>query len=163
MMPSLSTLLNLFHPSPQGGKQSVPQEKRLTASRYAGSENDNTFYPGNNMSQMYRDRYDYDRQTIFSECLRAWRVNPLARRIVKLISMFIVGSGIQIKSDNKHTDKYLQSWWNHLLNQLDRKCVNFCDEATRAGNLFFLCTANQNTGMLYVRAVPADQIDQIVT
>ena len=162
-MPSLSTLLNLFHPSPQGGKQSVPQEKRLTASRYAGSENDNTFYPGNNMSQMYRDRYDYDRQTIFSECLRAWRVNPLARRIVKLISMFIVGSGIQIKSDNKHTDKYLQSWWNHLLNQLDRKCVNFCDESTRAGNLFFLCTANQNTGMLYVRAVPADQIDQIVT
>jgi hypothetical protein len=74
-----------------------------------------------------------------------------------------VGSGIEIKSDNKHTDKYLQSWWNHPLNQLDRKCVNFCDEATRAGNLFFLCTADQNNGMLYIRAVPADQIDEIVT
>ena len=55
------------------------------------------------MSGMYRDRYDYDRQTIFSECLRAWRVNPIARRIVKLISMFIVGAGIEVKSDNKHT------------------------------------------------------------
>jgi hypothetical protein len=112
---------------------------------------------------MYRDRYDYDRQTIFAECLRAWRVNPIARRIVKLISMFIVGSGIEIKSDNKHTDKYLQSWWRHPLNKLDHKCVNFCDEATRSGNLFFLCTADQANGMLYVRAVPADQVDQIIT
>ncbi len=163
-MPSLASLLNIFRPANQPSERSATQvEAKLTASKYAGSENDNTFYPGNNMSQMYRDRYDYDRQTIFSECLRAWRVNPLARRIVKLISMFVVGSGIAIKSDNKRTDKYLQSWWNHPLNQLDRKCVNFCDEATRSGNLFFLCTADQNTGMLYVRAVPADQVDQIIT
>ena len=115
------------------------------------------------MSGMYRDRYDYDRQTIFAECLRAWRVNPIARRIVKLLSMFIVGAGIEIKSDNKHTDKYLQDWWKHPLNQLDRKVVSFCDEATRSGNLFFLCTADQANGMLYVRAVPADQVDQIMT
>jgi hypothetical protein len=60
-------------------------------------ETDNNFYPGSNMSSMYRDRYDYDRQTILAECLRAWRVNPLARRIVKLMSMFIVGEGIQVK------------------------------------------------------------------
>ena len=112
---------------------------------------------------MYRDRYDYDRQFIFSECLRAWRVNPIGRRIVKLISMFIVGEGIEIKSDNKHTDKYLQSWWTHPLNHLDRKCIGLCDEATRSGNLFFLCTADQNTGMVYIRAVPADQVDEIIT
>jgi hypothetical protein len=163
MMPTLSTFLNIFHLSPKEDRQSAPQEKQLTASKYAGSENDNTFYPGNNMSQMYRDRYDYDRQTIFSECLRAWRVNPIARRIVKLISMFIVGEGVEVKSNNKHTDKYLQDWWHHPLNQLDRKVINFCDEATRSGNLFFLCTADSYTGMLYVRAVPADQVDQIIT
>ena len=156
-MPSLFDFFNIFRKT-----SSQVTETKLT-SQYAGSENDNTFYPGNNMSGMYRDRYDYDRQTIFSECLRAWRVNPIARRIVKLISMFIVGAGIEIKSDNKHTDKYLQSWWTHPLNQLDHKCVNFCDEATRSGNLFFLCTADQNNGMLYIRGVPADQIDQIIT
>jgi hypothetical protein len=136
-------------------------EEKLT-SKYAGSENDTTFFPGSNMSSMYRDRYDYDRQTIFAECLRAWRVNPIARRIVKLMSMFIVGEGIEIKSDNKHTDAYLQTWWKHPLNHLDRKCENFCDEATRSGNLFFLCTPDSYTGMLYVRAVPADQVEEIV-
>jgi len=159
-MLALFDFINRFRPAP------IPQPPapvHLTASKYTGSENDTTFYPGNNLSGMYRDRYDYDRQTIFSECLRAWRVNPIARRIVKLISMFIVGAGIEVKSDNKHTDKYLQDWWVHPLNHLDRKCVTFCDEATRSGNLFFLCSKDSYTGMLYVRAVPADQVDQIIT
>ena len=155
----MPSLFNLFRPPAPVSHPPVP----VQLTEFTDTETDNTFYPGNNMSGMYRDRYDYDRQTIFSECLRAWRVNPIARRIVKLISMFIVGRGIQIKSDNKHTDKYLQEWWNHPLNQLDRKCVNFCDEATRSGNLFFLCTADQNNGMLFIRAVPADQVDQIIT
>ena len=153
---------NFFNRLRRPAPSAQQNEARLT-SKYTGSETDNTFYPGNNMSSIYRDRYDYDRQTIFSECLRAWRVNPLARRIVKLISMFIVGSGIEIKSDNKHTDKYLQDWWKHPLNKLDHKVISFCDEATRSGNLFFLCTKDSYTGMLYVRAVPADQVDQIVT
>lgn len=126
-------------------------------------ETDNTFYPGTNMSSYYRDRYDYDRQTILSECLRAWRINPLARRIVKLMSMFIVGEGIEVKSDHKATNEYLSMWWSHPLNRLGRHCVSYCDEATRSGNLFFLCTPDNNNGMLYVRAVPADQIDEIIT
>jgi hypothetical protein len=68
-MPSLFEFFNIFH------KQSaIVTETKLT-SQYAGSENDNTFYPGNNMSGIYRDRYDYDRQTIFAECLRAWRIS----------------------------------------------------------------------------------------
>ena len=126
-------------------------------------ETDNNFYPGGNMSSMYRDRYDYDRQTILAECLRAWRVNPVARRIVKLISMFVVGEGITITSLHKATNDYLQSWWNHPLNRIGRKCIAFCDEATRSGNLFFLCTIDANTGMLYLRGVPADQVEEIIT
>ncbi|MGA2489999.1 MAG: hypothetical protein ABSF99_07395, partial [Anaerolineales bacterium] len=126
-------------------------------------ETDNTFYPGSNMSSLYRDRYDYDRQTILAECLRAWRVNPVARRVVKLISMFVVGEGINVESDHKATNDYLQTWWEHPLNKLSRKVISFMDEATRSGNLFFLCTADQNNGMLYVRGVPADQVEEIVT
>ena len=126
-------------------------------------ETDNNFYPGGNMSSLYRDRYDYDRQIIFAECLRAWRVNPIARRIVKLISMFIVGEGIEINSDHKATSDYLKSWVDHPLNRLRREYVNFCDEATRSGNLFFLCTVEPATGMLFLRAVPADQVEEIVT
>jgi hypothetical protein len=126
-------------------------------------EDDNNFYPGSNMSSLYRDRYDYDRQIIFAECLRAWRINPVARRIVKLISMFVVGEGIDLKSDHKATQDFLTAWATHPLNKLRRKYISFCDEATRSGNLFFLCTEDPNTGMLFIRGVPADQVEEIVT
>jgi hypothetical protein len=138
----------------------VELEARLTTGLV---ETDNTFYPGGNMSELYRDRYDYDRKTILAECLRAWRINPIARRIVKLASMFIVGEGIDLKSDHEPTHKYLEEWVRHPLNKLHRKYVAFCDEATRSGNLFFLCTADQATGMLYIRGVPADQVEEIKT
>lgn len=159
-MASLSEFFaRLFHPSSTvDGRSSAVH---LTTSGL--HETDNTFYPGANMAQHYRSRYDYDRQAVLAECLRSWRLNPIARRIVKLMSMFIVGEGIQVRSDHKATDDFLQSWWNHPLNHLGRQLVPWCDEATRSGNLFFLCTVDQANGMLYVRAVPADQIDEILT
>jgi hypothetical protein len=157
-MPTVAELI-LKTPLGKAIKDSIAAQLTTTGLR----ETDNTFYPGSNMSSLYRDRYDYDRQTILAECMRAWRVNPIARRIVKLISMFVVGEGINIQSDHKATNDYLQTWWNHPLNHIGRKCISFCDEATRSGNLFFLCTVDQNTGMLYVRGVPADQVEEIIT
>jgi len=126
-------------------------------------ETDSNFYPGSNMSSLYRDRYDYDRQTIFAECLRAWRVNPIARRIVKLYTQFIIGEGISVESDHKATNDYLKVWWDHPLNNLGQQCMDWCDELTRSGNMFFLCTVDQATGMMFVRAVPADQVSEIIT
>lgn len=152
-MPSKTTKADLQ-------KRITSLEAQLTTGLH---ETDNTFYSGSNMSILYRDRYNYDRQTIFAECLRAWRVNPIARRIVKLISMFVIGEGIFVKSDHKATNDFLHEWWFHPLNRLGRKCISFCDEATRSGNLFFLCTADKNNGMLFIRGVPADQVDEIVT
>ena len=126
-------------------------------------ETDNNFYPGSNLSSLYRDRYDYDRQTILAECLRSWRVNPIARRIVKLYTQFIIGEGISVESDHKATNDYLKLWWTHPLNALDQQCMDWCDELTRSGNMFFLCSLDQSTGMLFVRAVPADQVEEIIT
>src|SRR5512136_366200 len=133
-MPTVAELI-LKTPLGKAIKESIAAQLTTTGLH----ETDDTFYPGSNMSSLYRDRYDYDRQTILAECMRAWRVNPIARRIVKLISMFVVGEGINIQSDHKATNDYLQTWWNHPLNHIGRKCISFCDEATRSGNLFFLC------------------------
>jgi len=128
--------------------------------RLAVAENDNTFYGNNNMSAWTRDRYDYDRQTIFAECLRAWRVNPIARWLVRITNAFVIGEGLSIEADHKATNKFLQEWWNHDLNDLDGNLTRWLDEQSRAGNLFFLFSADE-TGMSYVRAVPADLIKEI--
>jgi hypothetical protein len=39
--------------------------------------------------------------------------------------------------------------------------MDWCDELTRSGNMFFLCSLTG--GMLFVRAVPADQVAEIIS
>lgn len=121
---------------------------------------DDNFFP-RGMSQSYSDRNNYDRDKILAECLRAWRVNPMARAIVKLTTAFIVGDGFDVSSKHKATNKFLTEWWNHPLNALDAQLPEWSDERVRSGNLFFLVTVNPMTGMSFFRAVPAEQIKEI--
>jgi hypothetical protein len=120
---------------------------------------DNNFFP-TGMSGSYTDRNTWDRKVIFAEALRAWRVNPIARRIVRLMRSFILGKGLKINCDDPDTEKYLRLWWSDPLNQFKKNIKRWMDENTRTGNLFFLYTVQEN-GMTTVRAVPAEQIEEI--
>lgn len=131
----------------------------LEAALAASPERDNNFFPGG-MSIYYEGRNAWDRKKIFAEALRAWRVNPIARRIVKLQTSFIVGKGLTIKSDDPKAQEFLTKWWNHPLNKFNRNIKRWKDEDTRTGNLFMLFSV-QADGMTIVRAVPAEQIDDI--
>lgn len=122
---------------------------------------DNNFFPGG-MSGSYQDRNSWDRKKIFAESLRAWRVNPIARRIVRLMRSFILGKGLTINCDDKETEAFLRSWWNDPLNQFKKNIKRWIDENTRTGNLFFIYTV-QEDGMTHIRAVPAEQIEEIET
>jgi len=122
---------------------------------------DNNFFPGG-MSGAYTDRNSWDRKKIFAESLRAWRVNPIARRIVRLIRSFILGKGLSISCDDPETEKFLLEWWKDPLNKFKKNIKRWVDENTRTGNLFFLYTVQTN-GMTNIRAVPAEQIEDIVT
>lgn len=139
-----------------------PIGKAIQAALAVSAETDLTFFP-QGLSNTYRDRIDYDRATILSECLRAWRVNPIARRVVILTTAFIIGEGLQPKSKNKATDKFLKEWWNHELNDLDTQIPEWSDEKERTGDLFLLCSVNNMNGMMYVRAIPSEQIKDIQT
>lgn len=124
-------------------------------------ETDNNFFTGG-LSGAYADRNSWDRKKVFAESLRAWRVNPIARRIVRLTRSFLIGKGVEIKSDDPGTQKFLLDWWGDGLNKFDRNIPRWLDEITRTGNLFSLFTVKQD-GMTYIRAVPAEQIDEIKT
>ena len=109
-----------------------------------------------------RDRMPYDRQTVVEQALEAWRLNPLARRIVGLTSQYVVGGGIKLSCPDEKTSAFLQAWWAHHLNQAALQVYEWCDELTRSGELFFLCSTD-SAGMSYIRAVPAAQITAIET
>jgi len=135
----------------------------LEATLALSPEQDNNFFTGGLSPLVGEGRGQWDRKRIFAESLRAWRVNPIARRIVKLISSFVIGKGITITSDHPGTQEFLNEWWNHRLNKIGRNAKRWKDEDTRTGNLFFLFTVGAADGMTFVRAVPAEQIEEIET
>jgi hypothetical protein len=133
----------------------------LEAALSLSPERDNNFFTGG-LSGLYEGRTAWDRKKIFAESLRAWRVNPIARRIVKLMTSFAIGKGLKIKSDSPEAEQFLQEWWNHPLNKFSRNIKRWKDEDTRTGNLFFLFN-RLGDGMTIVRAVPAEQVQEIKT
>jgi len=108
------------------------------------------------------DRFSYDRDRLLRDALEAWRVNPLARRIVGLTSQYVVGGGITFSCPHTATASFLDAFWNHSLNNITIRAYEWCDELTRSGNLFLLLSSDA-AGMTYVRAVPASQVKTILT
>lgn len=94
--------------------------------------------------------------------LRAWYENPLARRIVSLTTQYVVGRGVAFQVSDPETERFLRSFWNHPLNQLDRRVADWSDELARSGNLFLRLTTDAG-GQTYIRAVPASAIVRIDT
>ena len=109
-----------------------------------------------------RDRHKYDREEVLRDALEAWRLNPLARRIVSLTSEYVVGGGLRIYSEHVATNAFLQDWWQHALNHMPMRVYEWCDEMTRSGELFVLLSTDAG-GMTYLRAVPALEVGEIVT
>ncbi len=122
-------------------------------------ERDNNFFTGG-MSGLYEGRSGWDRKKIFAESLRAWRVNPIARRIVRLMSSFVIGKGISLTSPHEGTNKFLQEWVKK--NKFNKNLKRWKDEDTRTGNLFALFNVLDD-GMTIIRMVPAEQIENIET
>ena len=143
-----NNLANLFF------RDAIRQQVRAALA----SETDATFALGaRQLNAAERDRYDYDRETLQQQALQAWRTNPLARRIVELTSQYVVGGGISLSSRETRAHAFLQAWWSHPLNQMQVRAVEWCDELTRSGELFFLISTDAS-GMSYLRAVPAGEI-----
>ena len=111
-------------------------------------------------SEGWRDRYGYDRDYVLSEALKAWRENPLAKRIVGLTTQYVVGGGVTVESKHARTNKFVEQLWDHRLNRMTVRLAEWCDELTRAGNLFIVLSTGVD-GMSFVRALPADNIDRI--
>lgn len=96
-----------------------------------------------------------------SDAREAWRKNPLARRIVGLITSYVVGAGVRVSSDNRMLGKFIADFWAHPRNRMDFRINAWCDELSRSGELFPVLFTNKVDGMSYVRAIPASQIEEV--
>lgn len=107
-----------------------------------------------------RDRDAYDRQVVLQDSLDAWRFNPLARRIVELTTQYATGGGLQVVCTHRPTQIFLDQFWNHRLNRMEKRVNQFSDELCLSGNLFLLLTTD-SSGMSFLRILPSTDILQI--
>lgn len=124
------------------------------------TESDATFTIGSHAGEAPFDRCPPDRDELQRQALEAWRVNPLARRIVGLTSQYVVGGGINFSCPHAPTAAFLRAFWEHPLNRMAVRVYEWCDELTRSGNLFLLLSTDA-AGMSYLRALPSAQVKAI--
>lgn len=107
------------------------------------------------------DRPWGDVQAEHLDTLDAWRKNPLAKRIIGLITAYVVGDGIKLSSTYGPLNRFLNDWLTHPQNHIDQRQPDWCDELARTGELFVTLHTNPADGMSYVRTVSATQIDRL--
>ena len=138
-------------------------QREVRAALAYKAETDATITHGRRLGQLERERTPYDRKTIILETLKAWRENPIARRLVEITTEYILGAeGFKIECSHAHTANFIQEFWRHFINDLDEQVNEWADESTRAGTLFILFSVDAS-GMPLVRAVSAENIETIVT
>ena len=91
-----------------------------------------------------------------------WRLNPMVRRFVSLITSYVVGAGIDVStSKNDAVAKFIKDFWSHPQNHMDTRIPEWCDELTRSGEIFVALFVNRMNGMSYVRLIPAELIEEV--
>jgi hypothetical protein len=97
------------------------------------------------------------------DALDAWRQNFLIRQIVRLTTAYVVGDGIKVSATHPWAKEFVEDFWTDKQNRMAARLPAWCDELTRAGELFIALFPNRVTGMQYVRAIPARQITSVET
>jgi len=97
------------------------------------------------------------------DALEAYRANPLAFRIVELMTDYVLGKGVTVAAREPVVNAFVQRFWQHPLNRMDARLHQLCTELSLAGEVFLTFHTNPYDGMTYVRAVPASLIDEIET
>ncbi len=110
--------------------------------------------------------HDYDPGTVqelYQDALTAWRKNPIAWRIVAIVTDYVVGDQLTITSNNRQLQRFIAEFWHHPQNRMDLRLEALNDELSRSGDLFILLFRNSQDGMSYLRLVTKDRIQKIVS
>ena len=141
------------------GNRKSPVGKRQSFA--ASNVTERNVTQGVDWNAVYRDRYNYQRDTVLQESLLAWRLNPLARRLVTLTRQYITDQ-IEFTCAHEPTANFLKELWNHPLNRIGNQLSAWSDELSITGNLFAALTTDK-AGMSYVRIYPTDAVAEIET
>lgn len=94
------------------------------------------------------------------DSLEAYRTNPMARRLIQLAAVSVIGDGITISSPYKPLNSFIAEFWGHEDNLILMRELELCIELSRAGELYPVLFP-EPLSVPRLRAIPATDIESI--
>lgn len=91
----------------------------------------------------------------------AYRVNPLAYRIIELGTDYVLGKGMALRGRSARVQGFIRDWWYHPQNRMAVRQFEMLTELSLTGELFVTLHTNPVDKMTYLRVIPAPSIDRI--
>jgi hypothetical protein len=104
---------------------------------------------------------------IIRVCRLMYLSNPLIRRAVDVEADYVWGQGVNIRAVDPTINSVVQRWLDHPQNRVELTGplarLKKHAEIKLAGNVFLVLFTNPTTGMVLVRSIEAEEIQNIVT
>lgn len=94
--------------------------------------------------------------------ITAYRVNPMARRLIEMLIEFIIGNGVSITSPHVETATAIKNWWSNPYNNWQRKTHPRLRSLYLMGEWIHRPYKSRSDGMHYTADIRSDVIDSVV-
>ena len=96
-----------------------------------------------------------------NDSAEAYRVNPVAYRLVELTTDYVLGKGMALKADQEAVQGFVDAFWQ--ANRMDVRQFELCTELSLSGELFVTFHTSPFDGMTLIRCIPAAAVDRVET
>lgn len=90
-----------------------------------------------------------------------WESNPLARRLIGLMTDLIIGEGVTVQAKDKKIQEQIDLTWNHRINQLATRHRAFYTALSLNGELILPAERNPITGRLVLGYLDPYQVKEV--
>jgi hypothetical protein len=94
-------------------------------------------------------------------CFYLKATNPFAKRIVEVITSYVVGEGFRPAATDPDVHEVVMKFWNDLVNNMDAALKDQCDELTTFGELCLPVAVNPVDGSVRLGYIDPQQIESV--
>jgi len=88
--------------------------------------------------------------------------NPLAKRLINLTKVFVVGEGLKVQAEDEQVQAWLDAFWDDPINRLDLELPDYVKELGLFGEQLYRTTENPVDGSLRLWYIDPSEIDQVI-
>lgn len=116
------------------------------------------FYPMGRRNRLGRELPEITHDRMITYSFLAYRINPMAHRLIEMQVNFVLGNGISISSAHPEALAAIAQFWGNSYNNWSQRIHQRCRDLYLYGEWLHWPITNQTTGMTYIRDIQPDVI-----